>query len=126
LLVRLLRAAAEADANTESVASRIEALLGRKARFGRRREAYRAAVQQIMEALPTVFPDGKYAGAEYSATIRAGTPKPIVTDENVLPEQFWRVVRSHDMQAIRSALKAGPVPGVTTSNAAPVLIVKGR
>ena len=126
LLVCLLRAADEAEGTMEAIAARQNDLATRKARMSRQREACRGAALSIIEALPTVFPGGKYKGAEYSASVRPGLPSPIVTDEALLPDQCWQVTRKASMSAIRDLLKSGAVPGVALSNAAPVITVRTR
>ena len=126
LLVRLLRAADEAEGCLEVIAVRQADLATRKARVLRRRESCRDAARAIIEALPTVFPGGKYKGAEYSAAVRPGAPRPIVTDEEALPDGCWMTTRQPSMALIRDALRDGPVPGVEVNNAPPVLTVRSR
>lgn len=127
LVVRLLRVAVEAEDAAEAVATRIGTLVDRKSRHLRRRDACRDVVKAIIEALPSVFPAGSYRGAEFTASVAPGRPRPLVTDEAVLPATCWRVTRSPDMTAIRKLIETvGQVPGVTMSNGDPVLSVRTR
>lgn len=126
IVLRLLRAADEAGLNADGLAKRMDNLACRKERFDRRHTKCRAAVLSIIEALPTVFPDGKYAGAEFSASVRHGTAKPLVTDLTALPMHCIRVTKSPDMAEIRAQLKLGDVPGVTMSNGPSILTVRTK
>jgi hypothetical protein len=126
LVVRLLRTAAAAEDDAEAISRRIEALVERRERHNRRRLACRNTVMAILQALPQVFPGGRVRCAEFTASVANGRQHPRVVCERLLPEDCWRVTRSHDMTAIRERLKSGPVPGVTLSNAEPVLMVRGR
>lgn len=116
LLVRLLRARSEADANGEAVAVRIVDLSNRKRRFDRQAEEYRAAAYSILDALGLT----KWRNAEFSVSVSPGRPGVIVTDETALPDRFVRVVRQPDKAAIKAALEQGEVvEGAQLSNGLP-------
>ena len=116
LLVRLLRARGEADANMKAIADRMEAMRGRVERFHRQAEEYRAAAYSILDALGLT----KWRNAEFSASVSPGRPGVIVTDEAALPDRFVRVVRQPDKAAIKAALEQGEVvEGAELSNGLP-------
>jgi hypothetical protein len=127
LLILLMRAASEADCDADILAARIAKLSERKARVERRRDARREAVASIMEALPAVFPNGKYVGAEFTASLRSLPPKGIVTDEDALPEAYWRTSRRPDLAAINGAVRAGfEIPGVVASNGGSSITIREK
>jgi hypothetical protein len=127
LVVRLLRTAVEAELDAEAAANRISALAARRERHVRRTKACRDTVLAIIEALPQVFPGGRVRTPEFTATVADGRQRPIVTDEQALPDDCWRHTRMPDMHRIRERLKGGgDLPGVTMSNATSVLTVRSR
>lgn len=118
ILVRLLRARGEADANGDALASRIVDLSNRKRRFDRQAEEYRAAVNAILDSLGLT----KWRNAEFSVSVSAGRPGVIVTDVDALPAEYVRVTRAPDKTAIKAAMDQGEVvPGAEWQNPAPTL-----
>jgi hypothetical protein len=123
VLVRLLRAMGEAQANEEAISRRVDALQAREARFAKQAEAYRAAVYAIFDALGM----SKWRHAEFTASVTPGRPGVVITDEAALPDAFVRVERKPDKTAIKSALAAGEViPGAELSNGLPTLTVRTK
>jgi hypothetical protein len=121
VLVRLLRAMGEADANAETAKARMDALALRRARFQRQHDACRAAVYAIFDALGMT----KWKHAEFTASVTPGRPGVVITDEAALPDAFVRVERKPDKALIKSALDSNlPVPGATISNGLPTLTVR--
>lgn len=117
LLILLMRAAAEAECDMDALTARIDTLTARKERASRRRDARRLAVISIIDALPAVFPQGKYVGPEFTASVRTLPSKGIVTSEDDLPDVYWRTSRRPDFTLINNALKGGSeVPGVSIGN----------
>jgi hypothetical protein len=123
LLVRLLRAIGEAQANAASTDARISALGVRRSRFQRQHDSYRAATFAIMDALGLT----KWKHAEFSASIIPGHPGVVITDEAALPEQFVRITRAPDKAALKEALSQGEViPGAELSNGLPTLTLRTK
>lgn len=123
LLLRLLRAAAEAEANARAVAERTKALDEREKRFLRQNREYRAAVYGVLDVLGL----SKWRHAEYSVSVSAGRPGVVMTDEAALPDAFVRIERMPDRAAIKHALEAGEVvPGAALQNAMPSLTVRSK
>lgn len=83
-----------------------------EARAQHRRLVLRAMMEAIAEKVERPL-------ATLSISYRT---KPIVTDASLLPEALMR--RAPDMTLIAKALKVGDVPGVETSNPAPVLTLR--
>jgi hypothetical protein len=104
---------ADAKAMVEAIKARRDALLAREARYKRQVEGFRSLMQRVMESAgkkKLTLPE-----ATLSLAIRA--PEPIVTDETLLPEECFKVVRKLDKTAIKSLCKDGIIPdGVTMSN----------
>ena len=123
VLRRVIVASLDADALVDAADARVKALAERRDRFKRRRDALRGAAMAAMDALGLP----KLADAEFTASLRAGQPVPIVTDESALPPEYWRVTRSVSMSAIRDALKVGEIPpGVEIGNGAPILTIRSK
>lgn len=113
IVTRVLELEAEAKGMAEAIKARRDALLAREARYKRQVEGFRSLVQRVMESVglkKLTLPE-----ATLSLTIRA--PEPIVTDEALLPEECFKVVRTLDKTAIKALCKEGTIPGgVTMSN----------
>lgn len=121
LLALLVRKKAEADAYATGIKSYQDELGKRRSRMERRSEASKELMFKIMEAagLP------KAELQEATLSIRAGTPKVIITDEDSLPDQFVKVERTAKKSEIAKAIKEGnEVAGASLSNAEPVLSIR--
>lgn len=121
VLDRFVKASIEADALAKAAKDRIAAIRERCARFERHRDAYRAMVLDAMQTMGLP----RLVRPEFTASVRAGSPGVVVTDETALPSQFLRVKTEPDKTAIGAALKAGDVvPGAELKNAAEHLQVR--
>jgi hypothetical protein len=101
----------------------IDELSARKRRFERRIEGQRKFVFRLME----------HAGLRKleldtaTVSIRKGPAKVIVTDENALPENCFRIKRTPNLTFIKELIDQGvPVEGATLSNAEDILNVSAR
>ena len=127
VMLRLLLAATEAKANAEAVNARMDALSARKARFVRQSDAWREAALQIILALPELFPKGVFKDALVSASVRAGKPGTIITDEAALPDMYVRTKREPDKTAIRDDMLQGVViPGAELRNPQPFITIRSN
>ena len=121
LLLRLARAAQEAKADKDAIVARRVALDARKQRAERKAEECRAAMHGIMDALGM----RKFRHAEVNVSIADGRPGVVVTDLDALPAALVRITKAAAMDEIKAALARGEeVPGVETTNGAPVLTIR--
>lgn len=120
-LTMLVRRIGETGAMSEGTALYIKELVERKSRFERRIEALRALALKIMNAAEA----RKVELPEATLSIRNGTPRVILTDEKLLPDDCVEVVRNPDKATIKLKLAAGGViPGAVLSNAEPSLSIR--
>jgi hypothetical protein len=126
LMLRLCLAADEDGTNAEACKKREADTAARRRRFSRHEEAKRAAIFGILQALPELFPAGKFKHALADASIRRGKDGIIVTDEAKLPDRFVKTERTPKKAEIAEAiLKDGEiVPGAEKRNGAPYLHLK--
>jgi hypothetical protein len=113
----------EADGNAmcAALSEREAKLADRRKRFERKCLAMRALALRLMEignvrkvTLPTA-----------TLSIINGRLRPRVTDEDVLPDEYWRISRAPDLKAIGTAVADGiEVPGVTVANGAASLAIR--
>ena len=121
VLRRMVRFVLDAESLADAAGERVEKLNARKARFQKRANLGRGAVLAMMDALG----ERKLPDAEFTVTLRDGTPGVFVTDEAAIPEQFVKVTRAPMKAEIGKALKAGQeVPGATLANGMPTLAIK--
>jgi hypothetical protein len=121
MLRRVILAAGEAGAFADAIEARIEALQGRLARYKAREQQLRATAFSVMDVLG----ETKFVQPEFTASIRAGSQRPTITDETLVPAEYKRTVVSVDKSAISAACKDGVViPGVEMSNALPSLTIR--
>jgi hypothetical protein len=90
-------------------------------RYQRRAEWLRAELFEVLVAL-----ERRSASTAYgTASIRNGVPSLVITDEQAIPHEYTKVVRTPDKVRIAEALKAGKrIPGAVMSNAMPVLALR--
>lgn len=113
VLLRLLRAAGEAEANVDAVQARMLALDAREERFKRQKTEYRLAAAGILDVLGLT----KWKHAEFTVSVSPGRAGVVVTDESALADRFVRVTRTPDKGAIKAALEAGEeVAGAVLAN----------
>jgi hypothetical protein len=110
----------EAVAFVEALNLRIAGIEERKARFERRDKALRKVLFSLLQNAG--LPKAELALATLS--VRAGTPKVIITDEQALPDALCRFKREPDKIKIKEALTQGHVTGATLSNAEPILSIR--
>jgi len=123
MLHRVIRAALEAESFADAVALRVKDLAERKARYERRAEQLRGVAFAVMDVLG----EQKITQPDFTASIRAGSQRPTVVDEDAVPMEYKRTVISVDKVAINTAIKDGVViPGVEMSNAFPSLSIRSK
>jgi len=105
------------------IASRIAEQTIRQDRFVRREKAMRALAFKLLQAadLP------KIELPEATLSIRKGTPKVIITDDDAIEPAFCKVSYTPDRTKIKEALDAGElVAGAQLSNGEPSLSVRSK
>ena len=121
LLTKLIAMIEDSNVLIDGTAIRMEELKARQDRFKRRIEAFRALIFKLMEAAEIKkreLPLG-------TLSIRAGTPKVIITDPLEVPVTFCRTEVSPDKKKIKEALELGfDVPGAVMSNGEASLSVR--
>jgi hypothetical protein len=119
LIDLLIAAEREALSLEEAVRTLQERLAIRQARFANRRGALRKFLMQLMEAAGLK----KVERPAATVSIAAGRQKVVITNEQLLPDQYVRVKREPDKEALRRSLMLleEDIPGATLSNAEPVL-----
>lgn len=121
-LRRILRAARHTEAQSEALAGIVKDNRERKARLDNKAERLRGVVLQAMGELGLK----KLDGPDLTATVGAGKPKVVITDEAALPDDACIFKREPSKTAIAAALAEGPVNGAEWSNPVPVLTVRTR
>ena len=123
ILARLLRGARHAKSMADAAAEQIEDMQARKSRYQRRQETMRGTAFAIMDALGR----NKVELPDLTASIRAGQPSVVITDETVIPDLYVRIERKIDKATILSALKSNlTVEGCELSNSLPTLSIRSK
>ncbi len=122
-LSRIVRKIEDTTTLARGTAEFIEDLQARKARFERRADALRSLIMKVMNTASI----RKAELPEATLSIRAGSPKVLIINEDEIPDVFIRVRREPDKRLIKAAMVAHEnVPGCVLSNAEPVLAVLVR
>ncbi len=129
IITRLGRAALDAKAYVGMISQRMSDLQSRMDRANRRKEVIRNTLLQAMQALGLP----SYHDPEFTASVRMGEPKVIVTDVDALPTHcvVHQVVKTPDKDAIREAISDAAsigkdVPGATLSNGVAILTLRSK
>lgn len=120
-LAAILRKIGSTQALVTGTAEYVRELRERIERLERRENALRSFIQKILVHANLK----KLELAEGTVSLRQNPPKVIITNEQELPEDFWRVRREPDKQRIAAALKAHEdVPGAVLSNPETSLMIR--
>lgn len=123
ILARLLRGAVHAASMASAASDMAADLKARQDRFKRRADTMRATAFSILDAIGQV----KIELPDLTASIRAGVPAVVVTDELALPPAYIRVTRAPDKSALLADLKRGvEIPGAQLTNSTPTIMVKSK
>ena len=121
VLARLVSTMQDAKMMSAAIAERAKEITARRVRYDRREEAARALLFKLMGIANL----RKAELAECTLSVRAGSPRVIITDETELPFEYFRVTKAPDKAAIKEALKDGKfVPGAVLSNSEDTLAVR--
>lgn len=127
-LHEILAAVVRAALADEALAAGLE---GRIASMGERLERFRdraARRRQIAWEVMTDCEIKKVTAPDLTLLIRPGNPSVVVTDESVIPAEFWEAREPHlNRQKLLSELKVGvEIQGAQLSNPQPVLTVRTK
>lgn len=123
LLHRMLRASVAARSMADAAEEMAANITARRDRYKRRADALRSTVFAAMDALGIP----KIELPDLTASIARGKPAALITDEQALPDEYWRTTRAVNKTAINDAIKQGVViPGVEMTNAIPSLQVRTK
>ena len=121
LLSELVRKIGATQAIASGTSEWIGQLQERKARLERREHALRGFIMKIMQTAELK----RAELAEATLSIRQGTPKVVIYNENEITPEFIRTTTVPDKQKIRAALLAKEfVPGCSLDNAGPQLQIR--
>jgi hypothetical protein len=123
-LVSLLLSENEDDeGNIGQVKAQIEVRRERIARFERRIDARKNAIVSLMDTAQIT----KLPLPEATVTLRTLGPRPKVSIEEAVPDEFCKFVRKPDMEAIKAAFERGEqIPGVILTNGGASLTVRRK
>lgn len=100
---------------------RISKLRSRRDRYEAQIATLRSLVLKLMDAAGVRRVELDQA----TLLVHPGHPKVIITDEALLPDEFFRIKREPDKAAIKACIATNkPIPGAEMSNTEPVLHVR--
>ncbi len=113
VIARLIRHSLEDMASSGALRDLEKQYSDRRERLVRRAMARKEAAFKLMSAIG----ERSIKRPEFSLSIAPGRAKVIVTDRTLLPEDYFRIKREPNLEAIREAIDGGEVvPGATLSN----------
>jgi hypothetical protein len=113
LLSALIDAVILADGEAESAKAIAERFTARRKRFEALVEKFRNMIGELMAAIPLT----KHAGVLARASIVAAPPSVLVMDEQLIPDEYFKVERTLRRSEVLSDLKVGVVvEGAQLSN----------
>jgi 4-hydroxy-3-methylbut-2-en-1-yl diphosphate synthase IspG/GcpE len=110
---RLIRYSLEQRSLADAAEARARDIKLRQARFEAREQAARAVVTDMLDALGV----HRVQAEDFSVSLKLAPPKVLITDEQLLADEFVRIQRSPDRTAIGRAIDEGrEVQGAVKSN----------
>lgn len=123
IIERLIEASIESDALADAAKLRQADLAERRARFEKRRDAYRAVALRELEGINL----RRLERAAWTASVANRPPKVVITDEAALLPAYIRTRIEPDKAAIAAVLKDGrTVAGAELSNGGVGLTVRTK
>lgn len=123
VIAEFIRNARRDEAMAEGLGTLIKDEQDRKSRMQARSAKRRHIAQSLMNAVEML----KIEQPDFTASLRFVPPKVEIADEDALPEQFVKISRTPDKNAIREALARGePVPGAVLGNGSETLTIRTR
>lgn len=121
-LRRILRFVRWTEAQAKALGELMAESRERKARMERKADSLRGVVLHALSELGLK----KLEAPDFTASVTAGRPKVIITNEAALPEEVCVVSRTPDKRAVAAWIAEKPCPGAELSNAAPSLTVRAK
>ena len=108
----------------EAIKSRMAEMQSRLSRIDARAEKKRELVASVMERAALK----KLSEPDFTVSLRPSRPPLLVTDEDVIPEDFWKPQPSRlDRQALIAALNSGQqIPGAMFGNTPMTIAVRTK
>jgi len=124
IIVAIIRSALQDEALASALKCRLADMQGRLDRLQDRASKRRQIARDVMTELELK----KITAADFTVSIRAGTPSLVVINEDAVPSIYWTPSEPHlNRQRLAHELKDGAeIEGVALSNPAPVLSVRTR
>jgi hypothetical protein len=124
LLMAVLRSRSEDLNLAEALRRRLDIMRGRLERLEGRAEQKRVLVSTALQEAGI----RKLVAAEFTAYLRPNPSKLIVTDESLIPAEFWIAQQPRlDRQQLLAAVRSGrEVPGAVLANSELTLAVRGQ
>lgn len=120
---KIVRKCFEADAFAKAIDIIIEQYQAQANDFTLRQDALRRHIFNLMQSAGLK----KMELPEATLSIRRGQQWAIITQEEKIPEEYWRIRRDPDKTKIRAALLNGTtIPGAMLSNAEPSLAIRSQ
>jgi hypothetical protein len=107
VLSRLVSIERDSDSMSKAIAARITDLQARRVRADKRKEAMRALMLRVMQAIG----ERKATLVEATVSVRPGKDSVEVMDVEALPDAYVRIERVPDKTALKAALANDNVPG---------------
>jgi len=120
LVRKLLDRIEQAEGDKAVLVSQIQDRNERKARAEKRIDAHRTAIMALMEAAEI----DRLPLPEATCSLRKIAPKPVVVDENLLPDELCRITRKPDMAAIKQLETI--IPGLAMDNGGTSLTIRRK
>lgn len=122
IVERIIEASIEADTMADAAKLRKLDIAERQARFEKRRDTLRGVAQSVLEALNL----RRLERPTYTASLRT-MPAPLIVDEQMLPEQWFRVKREPLRAEIRKELASGgEIDGALLGNASTGISIRTK
>jgi len=121
LLARLIDAAVWADRREIEADDIRREITARRDRYRARQQNIRDIIAQLLDALEIKSHRARYG----AASLALGPVSVLLTDADLVPDEYVRIERHIQLTPIRAAIEAGAeVPGAVLSNPAPVLRIR--
>ncbi len=124
MLEAIVRSSLDDTCMVNAINDRITVMQERRARIGFRATKKRELVQRVMERTGIE----KLTPADMTVSLRASPPHVTITDETIIPEEYWLPQAPKlDKAALKNAIKDGEnVPGVLLGNISTTLSVRTK
>lgn len=107
----------------EAIKGRIDNLTERKKAAENRAEKMRLLITDCMN----LTEEKTYRGTDATVSVTQGKPKLIVTDESLIPDEYWKETREISKSLINEAFKDGyEIPGTTISNGTQSITIRSK